>query len=175
MATFNFNKWNTITGWFAFVIALTTYSLTVEPTMSFWDCGEYIATAAKLEVGHPPGAPLFQMIGAFFALFSFDKEHIALMVNMTSVFSSAFTILFLFWSTSILLKKLILHFENLNEKNDKVTEIEKNKAVVILGSSLVAALGFTFTDSFWNNAIEAEVYAMASLFIALLFWLGLRW
>ena len=175
MATFNFNKWNTITGWLAFAIALTTYSLTVEPTMSFWDCGEYIATAAKLEVGHPPGAPLYQMMGAFFAMFSFDNEHIALMVNMMSVFSSAFTILFLFWSTSIVLKKLILHIENLNQKETTVTEIDKNKAIVILGSSLVAALGFTFTDSFWNNAIEAEVYAMASLFIALLFWLGLRW
>ena len=107
MATFNFNKWNTIAGWFVFAIALTTYSLTVEPSMSFWDCGEYIATAAKLEVGHPPGAPLFQMIGAFFSLFAIDNNHIALMVNMTSVFSSAFTILFLFWSSSILLKKLI--------------------------------------------------------------------
>ena len=81
--------------------------MTVEPTMSFWDCGEYIATAAKLEVGHPPGAPLFQMIGAFFAMFAFDKEHIALMVNMMSVFSSAFTILFMFWSSTILLRKLI--------------------------------------------------------------------
>ena len=101
MATFNFNKWNTITGWFAFTIALVTYTLTVEPTMSFWDCGEYIATAAKLEVGHPPGAPLFQMIGAFFALFASDDKHVALMVNMMSVFSSAFTILFLFWSSSL--------------------------------------------------------------------------
>ncbi len=175
MTAFNFNKWNTITGWFAFAVALTTYSLTVEPTMSFWDCGEYIATAAKLEVGHPPGAPLFQMMGAFFAMFAVNNENIALMVNMLSVFSSAFTILFLFWSTSILLKKLILHFENVNKQNDKLKEIDKDKAIVVLGSSLVAALGFTFTDSFWNNAIEAEVYAMASLLIALLFWLGLRW
>lgn len=103
-APFNFNKWNTIIGWFTFVIALITYTLTVEPTMSFWDCGEYIATAAKLQVGHPPGAPLFQMIGAFFAMFASDNEHIALMVNMTSVVSSAFTILFLFWSSSIILK-----------------------------------------------------------------------
>ncbi|MEP7094778.1 MAG: DUF2723 domain-containing protein, partial [Flavobacterium sp.] len=96
MAQFNFNKWNTIIGWFAFAIALTTYTLTVEPTMSFWDCGEYIATAAKLEVGHPPGAPLFQMMGAFFAMFAIDNQHVAVMVNMMSVFSSAFTILFLF-------------------------------------------------------------------------------
>ncbi len=164
-ADFNFNKWNTILGWFAFTIALITYTLTVEPTMSFWDCGEYIATAAKLEVGHPPGAPLFQMIGAFFAMFAIDKEHIALMVNMTSVVSSAFTILFLFWSSSMILKKIIGSYN----------EINKDNSIVILGSSLVGALAYTFSDSFWFNAVEAEVYAMASLLIALLLWLGLRW
>jgi hypothetical protein len=164
-ADFNFNKWNTILGWFAFAVALVTYTLTVEPTMSFWDCGEYIATSAKLEVGHPPGAPLFQMIGAFFAMFANDKEHIALMVNMTSVVSSAFTILFLFWSSSMILKKIIGSYN----------EINKDNSVVILGSSLVGALAYTFSDSFWFNAVEAEVYAMASLLIALLLWLGLRW
>ena len=165
MTTFNFNKWNTVLGWFAFTIALITYTLTVEPTMSFWDCGEYIATAAKLEVGHPPGAPLFQMIGAFFAMFAIDQNHIALMVNMMSVFSSAFTILFLFWSSSMILKKLISQF----------TTIDKDNSIVILGSSLVGALAYTFSDSFWFNAVEAEVYAMATLLISLLFWLGLRW
>ncbi|WP_166920733.1 glycosyltransferase family 117 protein [Flavobacterium poyangense] len=165
MAQFNFNKWNTIIGWFAFAIALITYTLTVEPTMSFWDCGEYIATAAKLEVGHPPGAPLYQMMGAFFAMFATDNQHIALMVNMMSVFSSAFTILFLFWSSSMILKKIIARF----------TEINQNNSIVILGSSFVGALAYTFSDSFWFNAVEAEVYAMASLLIALLFWLGLRW
>ncbi|WP_281297442.1 glycosyltransferase family 117 protein [Flavobacterium limnophilum] len=165
MTTFNFNKWNTITGWCVFAIALLTYTLTVEPTMSFWDCGEYIATAAKLEVGHPPGAPLFQMIGAFFAMFAIDDKHVALMVNMMSVFSSAFTILFMFWSSSMILKKIISQF----------TELDKNNSIVILGSSFVGALAYTFSDSFWASAVEAEVYAMASLFIALLFWLGLRW
>ena len=164
-AAFNFNKWNTIIGWFTFGIALLTYTLTVEPTMSFWDCGEYIATAAKLEVGHPPGAPLYQMIGAFFAMFATDNTKIALMVNMMSVFSSAFTILFLFWSSSIILRKLVSRFSKSNKNND----------IVILGSSFVGALAYTFSDSFWFNAVEAEVYAMASLFIALLFWLGLRW
>ncbi|MNQ20049.1 hypothetical protein D3C85_331310 [compost metagenome] len=164
-AEFNFNKWNTIIGWFAFAVALITYTLTVEPTMSFWDCGEYIATAAKLEVGHPPGAPLFQMIGAFFAMFAADNTKIALMVNMTSVFSSAFTILFMFWSSTILLKKIISRF----------SEVTKENEIVILGSSLVGVLAYTFSDSFWFNAVEAEVYAMASLLIALLFWLGLRW
>ncbi|WP_264552319.1 DUF2723 domain-containing protein [Flavobacterium sp. N2038] len=165
MAQFNFNKWNTIIGWFAFAIALITYTLTVEPTMSFWDCGEYIATAAKLEVGHPPGAPLFQMMGAFFAMFATDAQHVALMVNMMSVFSSAFTILFMFWSSSMILKKIVARF----------TEIDQNNSIVILGSSFVGALAYTFSDSFWFNAVEAEVYAMASLLIALLFWLGLRW
>jgi hypothetical protein len=165
MVTFNFNKWNTIIGWFTFAIALVTYTLTVEPTMSFWDCGEYIATAAKLEVGHPPGAPLFQMIGAFFAMFASDDKHIALMVNMMSVFSSAFTILFMYWSSTMLLKKLISRFSEINNDN----------AIVILGSAFVGALVYTFSDSFWYNAVEAEVYAMASLLISLLFWLGLRW
>jgi len=165
MMNFNFNKWNTILGWTAFAISLITFSLTVEPTMSFWDCGEYIATAAKLEVGHPPGAPLFQILGAFFAMFASNKETVALMVNMMSVFSSAFTILFMFWSSSILLRKIVSSY----------TEMDKNKAIVILGSSMVGSLALTFSDSFWFNAVEAEVYAMASLFIALLFWLGLRW
>src|SRR3970282_281696 len=143
--------------------------------MSFWDCGEYIATAAKLEVGHPPGAPLFQMIGAFFAMFASDNEHIALMVNMTSVFSSAFTILFMFWSSSMILKKLLSRISDPSVKGDSTNQINKSNAIVILGSSFVGALAYTYSDSFWYNAVEAEVYAMASLFISLLFWLGLRW
>ncbi len=165
MGTFDFNKWNTLIGWLAFAVALITYSLTVEPTVSYWDCGEYIATSAKLQVGHPPGAPLYQMIGAFFSMFALNKESIALMVNMVSVFSSAFTILFMFWSTTILLRKVISQF----------SEITTARAIVILGGAFVASAAFTFSDSFWYNAVEAEVYAMASLFIALLFWLGLRW
>lgn len=165
MTAFNFKKWNTIMGWVAFAIALVTYSLTVEPTLSFWDCGEYISTAAKLEVGHPPGAPLFQMIGAFFSMFALKDSQVALMVNMTSVFSSAFTILFMFWSTSMLLKKLISQFSTL----------DKDNSIAILGSAFVASLAYTFSDSFWYNAVEAEVYAMATLLIAVLFWLGLRW
>ncbi len=162
---FNYTKWNTLLGWVAFFIALVTYSLTVEPSMSFWDCGEYIATAAKLEVGHPPGAPLFQMVGAFFALFALNAKQIALMVNMVSVFSSAFTILFLFWSSTMVLRKLLHRFNPTAESSE----------LVILGSSFIGALAYTFSDSFWFNAVEAEVYAMASLFISLLFWLGLRW
>src|SRR5690606_31013507 len=165
MITFNFKKWNTITGWFVSAIAFIVYSLTVEPTMSFWDCGEYITTAAKLEVGHPPGAPLFQMVGAFFAMFASGPDKEALMVNMVSVASSAFTILFMFWSLTMILRALV----------EKFSEFNNNNAFMVIGSSAVGALAFTFTDSFWFNAVEAEVYAMASLFIALLLWLGLRW
>lgn len=165
MASFNFKKWNTILGWASFSIALITYSLTVEPSLSFWDCGEYIATSAKLEVGHPPGAPLFQMLGAFFAMFATSASKIALMVNMMSVFSSAFTILFMFWSLTLLFKNFMFKNENDN----------KNTQIMILGSAFIGSLAYTFSDSFWFNAVEAEVYAMATLFIALLFWLGLRW
>jgi hypothetical protein len=165
MVSFNFKKWNTIIGWSVFAIALVTYSLTVEPTLSFWDCGEYISTAAKLEVGHPPGAPLYQMMGAFFAMFATEASKVALMVNMMSVFSSAFTILFMFWSLTLLLKKLV----------SRITEIDTNNSIAILGSAFVGSLAYTFSDSFWFNAVEAEVYAMASLLIAVLFWLGLRW
>lgn len=165
MTTFNFKKWDTILGWAAFAIALITYSLTVEPSLSFWDCGEYISTAAKLEIGHPPGAPLFQMLGAFMSLFAIDKEHVALMVNMVSVLSSAFTILFMYWSSTMILKTVVARFSEINDSNAKG----------ILAASLVGSLAYTFTDSFWFNATEAEVYAMASLFIAILLWLGLKW
>ena len=162
---FAFKKWNQISGWTIFAIALTTFSLTVEPTASYWDCGEYIATSAKLQVGHPPGAPLFQMLGAFFAMFALEIESIALMVNMMSVVASAFTILFLFWTSTLIIKKLL-------SKNEPLTT---QQGVLILGSSAVGALAYTFSDSFWYNAVEAEVYAMATFLMALLFWLGLRW
>src|SRR5210317_2659822 len=102
----NYKRLNNIIGWLVFAIAAFTYFSTIEPTVSFWDCGEYIATSAKLQVGHPPGAPFFQMMGAFFALFATGPQNIAVMVNFMSVFSSAFTILFLFWTLTLLLKKL---------------------------------------------------------------------
>ena len=105
MVHFNFKKWNTILGWLSFLIALITYSLTVEPTVSFWDAGEYILTASKLQVGHPPGAPLFQMLGAFFSIFTFGNNAlIGWMMNMMSAVASAFTILFMFWTITLLLK-----------------------------------------------------------------------
>ncbi len=165
MTNFSFKKWNTILGWFVFLIAFITYGLTVEPTVSFWDAGEYILTSSKLQVGHPPGAPLFQMLGAFFSMFAFEPSQIGFMLNMMSATASAFTILFMFWTITLLLKKIIT-------QNGGDTQ---NQTVAILGSAFVGSLAFTFTDSFWFNAVETEVYAMATLIMSILFWLGLRW
>ena len=165
MADFNFKKWNLILGWFAFLIAFITYSLTVEPTVSFWDAGEYILTSSKLQVGHPPGAPFFQMMGAFFSIFATDPTQIGLMINMMSATASAFTILFMFWSIVLLIKQVV---KNNNESS-------KGQNAAILGAAFVGSLSFAFTDSFWFNAVETEVYAMATLIMAVLFYLGLRW
>jgi len=165
MNSFNFTKWNTILGWATFAIALLTYTLTLEPTVSYWDCGEYISTAVKLEVGHPPGAPLFQMLGAFFAMFTTDVTEIAKMVNFMSALASAFTILFMFWTITSLAQRLV-------KKSDGLS---KSSSIAILGSGLVGALAYTFSDSFWFSAVEGEVYAMSSFLMALLFWLGLHW
>lgn len=162
----NFEKWDTILGWSAFFIAFIVYFITVEPTSSFWDAGEYISTSAKLQVGHPPGAPLMQMIGAFFAMFAFGNDQlVARMVNFVSGASSAFTILFMFWTITNLTRKLI----------GKKEALTNSKAIAVLGSGLVGSLAFTFSDSFWFNAVETEVYAMASLVMAALLWLGLKW
>jgi hypothetical protein len=165
MTTAKFKKWNLLLGWCTFIIALITYSLTIEPTVSAWDVGEYIATSVKLEVGHPPGAPLFQMLGAFFAMFTSESSEIAKMVNFMSAFASAFTILFMFWTISNLAEKLAL-------KTGKITE---GSYIAILGSSIVGSLAYTFSDSFWFSAVEGEVYAMSSFLMAILFWLGLKW
>ncbi len=177
MTHFNFKKWNTILGWFAFAVALLTYSLTVEPTVSFWDAGEYILTSSKLQVGHPPGAPLFQLLGAFFSIFAFEPSQIGMLLNMMSAVASAFTILFMFWTISILLRKLAVAALPNKEgfDNQTVVALSKNKYIGILGGALVGSLAFTFTDSFWFNAVETEVYAMATLIMAILFYLGLRW
>ncbi|NAS10368.1 glycosyltransferase family 117 protein [Poritiphilus flavus] len=161
----NFGKWDTILGWVVFFIALIVYGITVEPTGSFWDAGEYITTSAKLQVAHPPGAPLLQMIGAFFAMFAMDPDQVAKMVNYVSGVSSAFTVLFMFWTITNLTRKLL----------SKGEEFTNSKAIAVLGSALVGTLAFTFSDSFWFNAVETEVYAMASLIMALLLWLGLKW
>ncbi|WP_353118951.1 DUF2723 domain-containing protein [Myroides odoratus] len=165
MLTFNYKKWNIIGGWLCFLVALITYTLTVEPTVSFWDPGEYIATSAKLQVGHPPGAPFYQMLGALFSLFAISPQHIALAVNMVAVFSSAFTILFMFWSMTNILKKIVT----------KTSEWNTSNAIAVLGSAAIGSLAFSFTDSFWFNAVESEVYASAMVLTAILLYLGLRW
>ncbi len=162
---FDYKKWNTIVGWITFAIALITYTLTLEPTVSPWDCGEYISTSTKLSVGHPPGAPLFQMLGAFFSMFAFGEENIAYMINFMSGLASAFTILFMFWSITFLSKKMI--------SNDD--ELKLSEKIIVLASGFVGALAYTFSDSFWFSAVEGEVYAMSSFLMALLLWLGLHW
>jgi len=172
MTSLNFNKWNTILGWVVFLIALITFSLTVEPTASYWDCAEYIATSAKLQIGHPPGAPFYQMMGAIFATFASAPEQVAKVVNYLSVFSSAFTILFMFWSITNLVRKMAM----LKKNNDETKpEFTMGKKIAVLGSGLVGSLAFTFSDSFWFSAVEAEVYAMAICIMSLMFWLALRW
>ncbi len=165
MTDFNFKKWNNILAWFAFTTALAVYALTIEPTVSFWDAGEYILTSSKLQVGHPPGAPLFQMLGAFFSIFALEPSQIGMIMNLMSAVASAFTILFMFWTISILLVKLVKYKK----------ESSSSKGMAILGSALVGSLAFTFTDSFWFNAVETEVYAMATLIMAVMFYLALRW
>jgi len=161
-----FERYNIALAFLSFLIALATYTLTVEPTASYWDCAEYISTSSKLQIGHPPGAPLFQMLGAFFSIFASENENIAFMVNMMSVIASAFTIFFLFLTITIVGKKIKL----VDNK-----EISKYNTSLILGSSFLGSLCYTFSDSFWFNAVEAEVYAMATMIMAILFWLGLKW
>jgi len=160
-----FRKLNNVLGWIIFAFASWVYLSTVEPTASWWDCGEYISTAFKLQVGHPPGAPLFQLLGRFFSLFAFgDLSKVALMINYMSALSSSATILFLFWSITML---------GLKFTKDK--EISTGRTFAILGSGLVGALAYTFSDSFWFSAVEGEVYAMSSFFTAIVFWAILKW
>jgi len=162
----DFKRWNTILGWASFIIALIVYMVTLEPTASWWDCGEYISTAYKLQVGHPPGAPTFQLIGRFFSMLAFgDTSKVAMMINGMSAFSSALTILFLFWTITLLARKLI------NAENGYTM----NQVFTLFGSAFVGAMAYTFSDSFWFSASEGEVYAMSSTFTAITFWAILKW
>ena len=162
----DFKRWNTILGWASFLIAFIVYMVTLEPTASWWDCGEYISTAYKLQVGHPPGAPTFQIFGRFFSLFAFgNTSNVAMMINAMSAFSSALTILFLFWTITLLARKLI-KAEN---------GFTLNQVITLFGSAFVGAMAFTFSDSFWFSASEGEVYAMSSAFTAITFWAILKW
>ncbi|MEE4197736.1 MAG: DUF2723 domain-containing protein [Bacteroidales bacterium] len=162
----HFKLVNRISGWIVFLIAATVYLLTIEPTTSFWDCGEFIASAYKLQVGHPPGAPIFMIISRFFTFFAGgDVTKAAMMVNAMSGLASAFTILFLFWSITHLAKKMFPDSENLTLA----------QLIIIIGSGAVGALAYTFSDTFWFSAVEGEVYAMSSLFTAFVFWAILKW
>ena len=161
-----YTKLNQFIGWGLFAFASLIYILTGEPTTSFWDCGEYIATAYKLQVGHPPGAPFFQLAGRFFSLFAFgDTSQVARMINTMSAMSSGLTIAFLFWSVTMLARKI----------RGEAKEMDLPGLIAVLGSGLVGALAYTFSDSFWFSAVEGEVYAMSSLFTAMTFWAILRW
>ena len=165
MNRIDFNKYNRILGISTGILSFVVFALTVEPTASYWDCAEYISTSAKLQIGHPPGAPLFQMLGAIFSIFALELNQIAYAVNMMSVLSSALTIVFLFWSISLIGKEIL----------GLTNSLKTDEAIKVFGSSFLGSISFTFTDSFWFNAVEAEVYAMATLILAILFWLGLKW
>lgn len=169
----DYQRLNNLVGWIVFAIATLVYLDTIEPTASFWDCGEFIASAYKLEVGHPPGAPLFMMLGRLFSfwgetsseLHGVVSENAGMMVNVMSGLSSSFTILFLFWTITHMARKLAI----------KKGEWSQDKSWITMGAGAVGALAYTFSDSFWFSAVEGEVYAMSSLFTAIVFWAILKW
>ncbi|KAA6322478.1 hypothetical protein EZS27_027981, partial [termite gut metagenome] len=161
-----YKTFNNLFGWSVFCIAAVVYCLTIESTVSFWDCGEFITSGYKLEVGHPPGAPFFMLTANFFTQFVSDPSLVARMVNYMSALMSAACIMFLFWSITHLVKKLVVS----DEKN-----ITAGQFVITMGSGLVGALVYTFSDTFWFSAVESEVYAYSSLFTAVVFWLILKW
>ncbi len=160
-----YTRLNLILGWLTFFISAAVYTMTIEPTASFWDCGEFISTSYKLLVGHPPGAPFFMIVGRFFSLFAPDPASVAFMINMMSALASALTIMFLFWTITHLAKRIF------------ITEEEPPiwRTWSVMGAGLVGALAYTFSDTFWFSAVEGEVYAMSSLFTAVVFWAILKW
>ncbi len=168
MLTKKYNLINNVTGWVIFVIALVTYWLTLEPTASYWDCGEFIIQADKLEVGHPPGNPIFMLTARFFANFAPDASKISVMVNAMSGLLSALTILLLFWTITHLVRRLVV-------RDDMKEEISLSKYLIIMGSGVVGALAYCWSDTFWFSAVEGEVYAFSSFCTALVFWLILKW
>ena len=159
---------NNIGGWIVFAVALATYWLTLEPTASYWDCGEFIIQADKLEVGHPPGNPIFMLTARFFANFAGNPANISVMVNAMSGLLSALTILLLFWTITHLVRRLVV-------KDGQTTEISLQQYIAIMGSGLVGALAYCWSDTFWFSAVEGEVYAFSSFCTALVFWLILKW
>ena len=163
-----YNFLNKIVGWVVFLIAAVTYILTTEDSASFWDCGEFIATANNLLVGHPPGAPFFMIVGRFFAILAPSPDMVAKMINIMSALASAFTILFLFWTITHLAKKIFI--DNIEGGMEQTWRIW-----TVIGAGAVGALAYTFSDTFWFSAVEGEVYALSSLFTAIVFWAILIW
>ena len=163
---------NNIVGWVVFAIAAVVYCMTIEPTASFWDCPEFITTGYKLEVGHPPGAPFFMLVANLFSQFASDTTQVAKMVNYMSALMSAGCILFLFWTITHLVRKLVIDERSL--VNGECT-MNTTQLITIMGSGAVGALVYTFSDTFWFSAVEGEVYAFSSLFTAVVFWLILKW
>jgi hypothetical protein len=162
----NYNKINNIVGWLIALIATTVYMMTKEATVSFWDCGEFISGAAKLEVVHSPGAPLFLMLGRIFVILFGGIKNAALAINSLSAISSGMTILFLFWTITHFAKRIFA-------KNSE--ELSQSNLIAIMGAGIVGALAYTFSDTFWFSAVEGEVYALSSFLTALVFWAILKW
>ena len=162
----NYKLIDNVLGWIVFAIASAVYLMTMEPTASFWDCGEFISSAYKLEVGHPPGAPFFMLTANLFTQFASDPSKVAVMVNSMSALFSGLTILFLFWSITHMARRIIV---------DEGAEISLGQLITIMGCGGVGALAYTFSDTFWFSAVEGEVYAYSSLFTAVVFWLILKW
>jgi len=161
----NYRKINQYLGWFVFLIATIVFFITIEDTVSLWDCGEYITAAYKLEVGHPPGAPLFMILGRLFSFFA-DPENVAVWINRLSALCSSTTILFMFWTLTMFVKKIALKGK---------TELSMGDKIAIFGSAFIGSLAYTFSESFWFSAVEGEVYAMSSLFTAAIFWAIMKW
>ena len=166
MNTKGYKYYNKIVGWLVFLVAAIVYLSTIEPTASFWDCPEFITTAFSIQVGHPPGAPLFMIMGRIFTMFAGSTAQVPTMVNILSALASAFTILFLFWTITHMARKLV---------GNKETELSLPEMIAVLGAGAVGALAYTFSDTFWFSAVEGEVYGTSSLFTALVFWCILKW
>ena len=162
----NFNRWDKLVGWAVFAIAALTYLFTMEPSSSLWDCAEFIATSYKLEVGHPPGAPLFMLMARIATMFAPNSYYVPHMVNGMNCLASAFCILFLFWTITHLARRIFTAAGRTMSEGDKIA---------VLGAGAVGALAYTFTDTFWFSAVEGEVYALSSMFTALVVWLMLKW
>lgn len=166
----SFKTLNNIGGWVVFVLTAVVYLMTIEPTASYWDCGEFITTAFKLQVGHPPGAPFFMLLGRFLTMFAPNLEMVSVMINVLSALASAFTIMFLFWTITHIARKMVI--DVIDYTGDGLSTGQR---IAVIGSGLVGALAYAFSDTFWFSAVEGEVYATSSLFTAVVFWAILKW